>query len=150
MTLIIKITFFIFCFSEDFPAISSLAEMITPLNDANIEVFADTVDSYMGRYVANQPSLLRLLRAFCVCLKSFAEEGPEAVARAWIAYGALQMQCAFPASPLDPSIVNAFKIAITRDEVRSCLMCYGYYISCPFFIGSLVYPLSGDIEGLFP
>ncbi|VUZ42067.1 unnamed protein product, partial [Hymenolepis diminuta] len=72
----------------------------------------------MGRFLVNQPSLLRLLRAFCACLKESSENRDEAVARAWVFYGALQMQCAFPTSPLDPSIVNAFKIAITRDELH--------------------------------
>uniref|UniRef100_A0A0R3T203 Midasin n=1 Tax=Rodentolepis nana TaxID=102285 RepID=A0A0R3T203_RODNA len=104
--------------SDDSPPISSLSEVIASLSDDNVEDFADTVDSHMGRFLSDQPLLLRLLRAYCACLKGSSGNRDEAIARAWVVYGALQMQCAFPASPLDPSIVNAFKITITRDELH--------------------------------
>lgn len=104
-------------FSDDSPTISSLPEIISPLTDGDMEIFVDIVEKYMGRFLADQPPLLRLLRAFCAYLKTPSSNRAEAIARAWVIYGALQMQCAFPVSPLDPSIVNAFKISITRDEV---------------------------------
>nr|CDS31811.2 midasin [Hymenolepis microstoma] len=103
--------------SDDSPAIARLSEVIASLSEDNVEVFADTVDSHMSRFLSDQPLLLRLLRAYCACLKASSRNREEAIARAWVFYGALQMQCAFPASPLDPSIVNAFKATITRDEL---------------------------------
>lgn len=76
----------------------------------------DTINSYVGSFIVAYPSLQRLVHAFCACLKG-PSLSPQAVARAWIVWGALQMHCAFPASPLDPIIVNALKIAITQAEV---------------------------------
>ncbi|CDS41244.1 midasin [Echinococcus multilocularis] len=105
---------------DNSPVISSLSEVISPLLietvPDNIEIFVDTVNSYVGRFLTAYPSLQRLIHAFCTCLKG-PSLSAEAVARAWVVWGALQMHCAFPASPLDPTIVNSFKIAITEAEL---------------------------------
>ncbi len=65
------------------------------------------------------PSFHNLVKSLSLALKALADGEPSAdlVARAWIVWGALQAECSFPASPLDPSIVNAYKIAITQSEV---------------------------------
>ncbi|KAL5111458.1 Midasin [Taenia crassiceps] len=106
--------------SDNSPTTSSLSEIISPLQiettTDNLKILVDTVNSCVGSFLAAYPSLQRLIHAFCVCLKGLSLS-PQAVARAWIAWGALQMHCAFPVSPLDPTIVNAFKIAITQAEL---------------------------------
>ena len=82
----------------------------------SIEDFVNAIGPYV-EWFSSHSSPHRLLRVFCSCLKSTsASELKLEVARAWVVWGALQMYCAFPSSSLDPSIVNAFKIAITRDE----------------------------------
>ncbi|VDK34052.1 unnamed protein product [Taenia asiatica] len=107
--------------SGDSPTTFSLPEIISPLQieavTDNIKIFVDTITSHVGSFLVAYPSLQRLMHAFCACLKE-PSLSPQAVARAWVVWGALQMHCAFPASPLDPTIVNAFKIAITQAELN--------------------------------
>ncbi|VDM36602.1 unnamed protein product [Hydatigera taeniaeformis] len=111
--------------SSNSSTISTLPEIISPLQietaTSNVNVFVDTIDSYFEGFVAVCPSIQHLIHAFCACLRE-SSLSAQAVARAWVVWGALQMHCAFPFPPLDPTIVNAFKLSIAQAEVSSSFL----------------------------
>uniref|UniRef100_A0A5K3FIW9 VWFA domain-containing protein n=1 Tax=Mesocestoides corti TaxID=53468 RepID=A0A5K3FIW9_MESCO len=100
---------------------TSLQDLVSPLLDCTdmssfVEVLGTSVVNLIPENLVSS-SFYRLLRAFYVALKNTSSS--ESVARAWIIWGALQMMCSYPASPLDPNIVNAYKVAITTSELDS-------------------------------